>query len=93
MSLIKSGTIRHPLIPLSFGKLFGEVIPKWIPGHIVQLVKYLTLDTCLTADPGVASSILARSHTLVEINHEIISRAILLPSSDSRRLAVIYKVN
>ena len=41
----------------------------------------------------VASSILARSHTLVEINHKIISRAILLPSSDSRRLAVIYKVN
>ena len=38
---------------------------------------------CLTADPGVASSILARSHTFVEIDHEIISTIILLPSADS----------
>ena len=28
---------------------------------------------CLTADPGVASSIPARSHTFMEIDHEIIS--------------------
>ena len=40
--------------------------------------------TCLTADPGVASSIAARSHTFVEIDHEIISTAILLPTTDSR---------
>ena len=33
---------------------------------------------CLTADPGVASSIPAQSHTFVEIDHEIISTAILL---------------
>ena len=39
-------------------------------------------DACLTADPGVASSILARSHTFVEIGHEIISTVILLPSAD-----------
>ena len=38
---------------------------------------------CLTADPGVASSIPARSHTFVEIDHEIISMVILLPSADS----------
>ena len=38
---------------------------------------------CLTADPGVASSIPARSHTFVEIDHEIISTVILLPSADS----------
>ena len=31
-----------------------------------------------TADPGVASSIPARSHTFVEIDHEIISTVILL---------------
>ena len=37
----------------------------------------------LTADPGVASSIPARSHTFVEIDHEIISTVILLPSADS----------
>ena len=32
----------------------------------------------LTADPGVASLILARSHTFMEIDHEIIYTAILL---------------
>ena len=40
-------------------------------------------DACLTADPGVASSIPAWSHTFVEIDHEIISTVILLPSADS----------
>ena len=39
-------------------------------------------DACLTADPGVASSIPARYHTFVEIDHEIISEVILLPSAD-----------
>ena len=39
-------------------------------------------DACLTADPGVASSIPVRSHIFVEIDHEIISRVILLPSAD-----------
>ena len=43
----------------------------------------LTTDACLTADPGVASLILARSHTFVEIDHEIISMVILFPSADS----------
>ena len=38
---------------------------------------------CIFADPGVASSIPARSHTFVEIDHEIISTVILLPSTDS----------
>ena len=47
--------------------------------------------TCLTADPGVASLILAQSHSFVEIGHEIISAAILLPSADSRRIVVSYK--
>ena len=40
-------------------------------------------DACLTADPGVVSSIPAWSHTFVEIDHEIISTVILLPSADS----------
>ena len=35
------------------------------------------------ADPGVAGSIPARSHTFVEIDHEIISAVILLPSAES----------
>ena len=40
----------------------------------------LTTDAYLTADPGVASSIPARSHTFVEIDHEIISTVILAES-------------
>ena len=46
-------------------------------------VTCLATDACLTADPGVASSVPARSHTFVEIDHEIISTVILLPSADS----------
>ena len=34
-------------------------------------------------NPGVASSIPTRTHTFVEIAHEIISTVILLPSADS----------
>ena len=52
-------------------------------GRIAQSVTCLATDACLTADPGVASSIPARSHTFVEIDHEIISTVILLPSADS----------
>ena len=37
----------------------------------------------LTADSGVASSTTARSHTFVEIDHEIISTVILLSSAES----------
>ena len=43
----------------------------------------LTTVTCLTADPGVASLIPARSHTFMEIYHEMFSNVILLPSADS----------
>ena len=53
------------------------------PGRIAQWVACLATDACLTADPGVASSILVRSHTFVEIDHEMISTVILLPSADS----------
>ena len=42
--------------------------------------------------PGVASSIPVRSHTFVEIDHEIISTVILLlPLIYSRRVVVSYK--
>ena len=54
-----------------------------LPGRVAQSVACLATDACLTADPGVASSIPARSHTFVEIDHEIISMVILLPSADS----------
>ena len=53
------------------------------PGRVAQSVTCLATDACLTAIPGVASSIPARSHTFVEIDHEIISTVILLPSADS----------
>ena len=42
---------------------------------LLEVCLHLTL---LTADPGVASSIPARSHTFVEIDHEMISTVIFL---------------
>ena len=60
-----------------------SIIPfRIIPGRVAQSVTCLATDACLTADPGVASSIPARYHTFVEIDHEIISTVILLPSAD-----------
>ena len=50
---------------------------------MAQSVMCLATDVSLTADPGVASSILAWSHTFLEIDHEIISTVILLPSTES----------
>ena len=43
---------------------------------------YRYVSDCRSADPGVAGSIPVRSHTFVEIDHEIISTVILLPSAD-----------
>ena len=54
-----------------------------MPGRVAQSVTCLATDACLTADPGVASSIPVQSHTFVEIDHEMISKVILLPSADS----------
>ena len=63
-----------------------------IPGRVAQSVTCLAIDECLTADPGVASSIPARSHTFVEIDHEIILRSFsCLPLNHSRRVVVSYK--
>ena len=36
-----------------------------MPGRIAQSLTCLATDACLTADPGVASSIPVRSHTFV----------------------------
>ena len=54
-----------------------------LPGRVAQSVTCLATDACLTAYPGVASSIPVRSHTFLEIDHEMISTVILLPSADS----------
>ena len=53
------------------------------PGRVAQSVTCLATDANLTADPGVASSIPAWSNTVVEIDNEIISMVILLPSAES----------
>ena len=55
----------------------------FLPGWAAQSVTCLATDACLTADPGVASLILVGFYTFVEIDHEIISTDILLPSADS----------
>ena len=62
--------------------LFTGIQSEKKPGRVAQSVTCLATDACLTADPGVASSIPARYHTFVEIDHEIISTVILLPSAD-----------
>ena len=54
-----------------------------LPGRVAQSITCLATDACLTADPGVASLIPVWSHTFVEIDHEMISTVILLPSPDS----------
>ena len=54
-----------------------------ILGGIAQSVTCLATDASLTAGPGVRSLILAWSHTFVEIDYEIISTVILLPSDES----------
>ena len=52
----------------------------------------MATDACLTADPGVTSSIPAESNTFLEIDHEIISTVILLPSAESvKKVFVSYK--
>ena len=42
----------------------------------------LATDACLTADPGLASSIPARFYTFLQIDHEIITTVILLSSAE-----------
>ena len=58
-----------------------------------QSVTCLATDVSLTADPRMASSISAWPHTFMDIDHEIISEAILLTSlllNHSRRVVVSY---
>ena len=67
----------QPICHLLFGKY--HIISKLI----AQSVTCLATDACLTADQGVTNLIPVRSHTFVEIDHELISTVILLPSADS----------
>ena len=70
-------------------------VPYFRPGRVAQSVTCLATDASLIADPGVASSIPARSHTFVEIDHEMISTRTprsfsSLPLNHSRRIVVSY---
>ena len=62
-----------------------------LTGCVADPVMCLVANTCQTADPGVASSILAQSNTSVHVDHDINSRVILSPSADSRGVVVSYK--
>ena len=62
------------LFELSIGislEFLVTLIKVTVPGLLAQSVTCLATDVCLTTDPGVVSSIPARSHTFVEIDHEI----------------------
>ena len=59
-----------------------------LPCCVAQSITCLATDASLTADPGVASLILAQSHTFVEIDYEIVSTVML---NHSRRIVVSYK--
>ena len=78
--------MNQPLISTVFLKF--STLKSVLDGHSyedlkAQSVTCLATDASLTANPGVASSIHGRSHTFVEIDHEIISMVILLPSAES----------
>ena len=70
-NILLEGLNRFHGVPTS------PLVRMWIkthrPGRVAQSVTCLATDACLTADPGVASSIPAQSHTFVEIDYEIIS--------------------
>ena len=80
----------HPVYYCSFSSLIAIYNPRETTQDIFEptrlrsaVVICLATDAKLTADPGVASLIPVRSHTFVEIDHEIISTVILLPSPES----------
>ena len=74
----QSGLKDLDISPLT---IFGTNIS--YQNRVAQSVMCLATDASLAADSGVASSLPARSHTFVEIDHEIISTVILLPFAES----------
>ena len=62
---------------------FTTNVDHYRAAYVAQSVTCLATDASLTADPGVASSIPARYHIFVEIDHEISYTVILLPSAES----------
>ena len=83
VGLIWIQTAWHSLIIFPNSLEIDQMKHYTLPGRVAQSVTCLATYASLTADPGVASSILARSHTFVEIDHGIISTVTLLPSAES----------
>ena len=59
-------------------RLLLGIVECWVIIMFRSVKDIVQLVASLTADPGVASSIPAQSHTFVEIDHEIFSTIILL---------------
>ena len=81
--VIPQRSLRDIVFASSVRSHFSLVQNHISPGSVAQSVTCLATDANLTADPGVASSIPARSHSLVKIDHEIFSTVILHPSAES----------
>ena len=71
--------------------IFPTTPPPPLLGHIAQSVMCVATDACLTADPGLESSIQTLSRTFVEIDHDIISTVILLLPLIHSETVVSYK--
>ena len=91
-SLIFCAKLRLSLYPLIILSMLISVSNRWslFPCCFhAEKDMCLATDACLTVDPGVTSSIPARSHTFTEIDHEIISPVFLrLPLIHSRRVVI-----
>ena len=70
------------LLSIAYMLVFSLAVD-WDINRVAQSVTCLATDASLAADLGVASSIPVRYHTFVEIDYEIISTVILLPSAES----------
>ena len=83
----------HPIARTEYVKITAAYIIRvfiinnqmytYLTCRVEQSVMCPATEASLTADPGFSGLIPARSHTLVEIDHEIISTVILLPSAVS----------
>ena len=91
--LLLSGHLRQVLLYVITTSLIINLSWAPLPGRVAQSVRCLATDASLTADPGVAISIPARTNTFMEIDHEIISTFILLPSAYKRKYVQEVLVN
>ena len=66
-TILVEGDRQFQIGPILFDKEFYSFPYTCIPGRVAQLGTCLATDASLTADPGVASSIRARSHNFVKL--------------------------